>query len=125
MDYVISPKVAKQFHCEQCDYTCIKRSDYTKHLTTLKHKKSYDGVTIDDNCTQKVAGYECKCGNTYMYRQGLYKHKTTCSVIQGTTNIDNKPTEFQLDKELLIKMLLKNEDVLEKMMEILLKLDNN
>jgi hypothetical protein len=110
---------AKIYNCEQCDYSCVKRSDYTKHLTTLKHKKSYDGVTIDDNCTQKVAGYECKCGNTYMYRQGLYKHKTTCSVIQGTNNKDNNPNEFQLDKELLIKMLLKNQDVMEKLAELI------
>ena len=112
MDYNLSPKVAKKFHCEQCDYICVKRSDYTKHLTTLKHKKSYIGVTINDNSTQKVAVFECKCGNTYRYRQGLYKHKITCSIIQGTNNIDNKTNEFHLDKDLLIKMLLKNQDVM-------------
>jgi len=119
MDYNLSPKVAKKFHCEQCDYICVKRSDYTKHLTTLKHKKSYIGVTINDNSTQKVAMFECKCGNTYRYRQGLYKHKNTCSVIQGTDNIVNKTNDFQLDKELLIKMLLKNQDVMEKLAEVM------
>jgi len=119
MDYNLSPKVAKIFQCEQCDYICSKRSDYTKHLSTLKHKKSYTGVTINDNSTQKVAMFECKCGNTYRYRQGLYKHKNTCSVIQGTDNIVNKTNDFQLDKELLIKMLLKNQDVMEKLAEVM------
>jgi hypothetical protein len=63
----------------------------------------------------------------------LYKHKTTCSIIQGTNNIVNKTTnEIPLDKELLIKMLLKNQDVMEKlaevmpmMMDIFPKLGNN
>jgi hypothetical protein len=63
--------------------------------------------------------FECKCGNTYRYRQGLYKHKNTCSVIQGTDNIVNKTNDFQLDKELLIKMLLKNQDVMEKLAEVM------
>jgi len=33
-----SPKVAKTFYCELCDYICGKQSDYDKHLLRRKHK---------------------------------------------------------------------------------------
>ena len=34
-----SPKVAQIFTCELCDYSSYKKNDYTKHLSTDKHKK--------------------------------------------------------------------------------------
>ena len=130
MDYKLSPKIANKFHCGKCDYICRKQSDYDKHLATRKHKRSYIGVTLDDNCSQKVAGYECKCGNTYIYRQGLYKHKKTCSVAHEENNVINNDKNhknthgFEIDKELLIKIILKNQDVMEKMMEIMPEISN-
>ena len=122
MDYKKSQKVAKHFHCECCDYTCYKQCDYNKHLLTRKHTSSYNGVTNDYKKSQKVAEYICDCGNTYKYRQGLHKHKKQCSMNQLTkTTIisdesvekNNKPFEFEIDKQLLIKMLLKNQDIME------------
>ena len=35
-----SQKVAQLFYCENCDYKSCKKSDYKKHLSTLKHKTS-------------------------------------------------------------------------------------
>jgi len=126
MDTIFLSKIAKHFYCEKCNYTCGKNSDYEKHLLTRKHKKSYAGVTLDDKCTQKVAGYKCTCGNTYIYRQGLYKHKKTCSFIHGDhTDSNNKTSELSIDKDFLITVLLKNQDVMEKMMEMMPNIGNN
>jgi hypothetical protein len=33
-----SPKIAKNFLCERCNYKCSKQSDFNKHLLTNKHK---------------------------------------------------------------------------------------
>jgi len=75
--------------------------------------------------------YICLCGKKYKYRQGLSIHKKTCTFVEETgketgqegekicNEISDKINEFQIDKELLIKMLLKNQDVMEKMMEII------
>jgi hypothetical protein len=123
MDYILSPKIAKKYYCETCNYRCSKESDYNKHLLTRKHKKSYGGVTMDDIFTSKNNGYECECGNTYKHRQGLWKHKKKCSIGQGET--DTKNTDFDIDKELLIKMLLKNQDVMAKIAEAMPQLGNN
>ena len=117
-----TPKNAEKYVCEPCHFKCCKLCDYDRHVRTRKH----DRLTNPNETTAKNAKiFECKCGKTYKHMSSLCGHKTTCSVIQGTTNIDNKPTEFQLDKELLIKMLLKNQEVMEKMMEIMPTMGNN
>jgi hypothetical protein len=77
-----SPKVAKIFHCETCEYTCSKLSDYTKHCSTRKHKmeileksKENDGKTLHNR------GYNClKCGKNYETNAGLWKHSKKCQV---------------------------------------------
>ena len=32
------PKNAELFNCENCNFICSKKSNYTKHLMTAKHK---------------------------------------------------------------------------------------
>ena len=38
MTYNKTPKNAKTFYCENCDFGCSKKSDYSRHLLTSKHK---------------------------------------------------------------------------------------
>ena len=121
MTDINSHKLAKQFHCEYCDYICIKPSDYKKHILTRKHINTYTGLTNADKNSHNLAKYECKCGNVYKHRQSLYKHQRQCSISQeqNSTNLtinennQNNPNGFEIDKETLIKMLLKNQDIME------------
>ena len=84
-----SHKLAKHIYCEYCDYKCSKRGDYNKHILTRKHINTYNGLTYTDKNSQKLAKYECKCGNVYKHRQSLHKHKQKCSMNQeqSSTNI--------------------------------------
>ena len=130
-----TPKNADKYVCEPCNFKCCKFSDYDRHINTRKHEI----LTNTNEITAKNAKvFECKCGKKYKHMSSLCGHKTTCSVIQGTNNnnMNNITNEFQLDKELLIKMLLKNQDimegvllknqdVMEKMMELMPKIGNN
>ena len=61
MDDIFVPKVPKDFYCEKCNYICSNKKDFSKHLMTRKHNKSYTGVTNDDNITQQNAKFECDC----------------------------------------------------------------
>ena len=72
--------------------------------------------------------FECKCGKTYTARNSYWYHKKTCSVYQGVNVMENtnnfnklesREKITNIDKELLIKMLLKNQDVMEKMIEMM------
>ena len=132
MDYILTPKNANKFNCETCDFRCSKQSEYDRHLSTRKHQKNYKGVTMDYNLTQKNANnFECECGNIYKFRQGLYKHKKKCSIVQGEENSNTNntnttnTTNVDVDKEFLVKMLLKNQDVMDKLMEIMPLIGNH
>ena len=75
----------------------------------------------------------------YKHASSLWNHKNKCNFVEETHDKTTKNNEknsnsngIEIDKELLIKMLLKNQDVMEKiaevmpmMMEIMPKLGNN
>ena len=139
MGDIFTPKNANNYYCKICDFQCSKQSDWSRHIVTLKHKNGDIVVTNGDNITQQNAKpeYVCECGNIYKYRQGISRHRTKCYIYQGKTNVENKESPlFEVDKELLVKMLLKNQDimenvllknqdVMEKMMEVMPSLGSN
>ncbi|MHA1563056.1 MAG: hypothetical protein ACTSPA_13140, partial [Promethearchaeota archaeon] len=64
--------------------------------------------------------YICdNCNKTYLNRSGLWKHKKKCSIVQGEEKSNTNTTNVDVDKEFLVKMLLKNQDVMDKLMEIM------
>jgi hypothetical protein len=76
MDNEKSQKIAKQFSCEKCNYTCCNKYDYNKHLSTRKHLMD----NKDNAKSQKVANlHKCdNCIRIYRYKSGLCKHKKIC-----------------------------------------------
>ena len=85
--------VAREYHCEKCDYTTCKTSDWKKHLKTKKHNGT-KMVHNDTSNSQKVAevtkmvtnNYVCECGRSYKYHSGYYRHKSKCNFV-----VDSKP----------------------------------
>tara|TARA_B110000037_G_scaffold221242_1_gene291419 strand:+ start:149 stop:1123 length:975 start_codon:yes stop_codon:yes gene_type:complete len=137
-----SPKIANIFYCDKCNYSCRKQSELSRHLLTRKHQNTYIILTNTDKNAPKIATAEhvCECGNIYKHRQSLFNHKKHCYISQSDNeynlkeivktssecSITNLPTpSSEIDKELLIKLLLKNQDVMEKMIEIMPTIGNN
>ena len=116
METKVSLNIAKNFHCEKCDYNCSKQSDYKKHLLTLKHNMETNGNHIIINNSPYICD---NCNKTYLNRSGLWKHKKKCSIVQGEEKSNTNTTNVDVDKEFLVKMLLKNQDVMDKLMEIM------
>ena len=71
-----SPKVAKLFNCETCDYICSKQSDFNKHCSTRKHIE-LTKLTIH---TKELNTHHvcCHCDKKYTSRVGLWKHYKIC-----------------------------------------------
>jgi hypothetical protein len=84
------------FVCDICDYNTSNKKDYTKHISTAKHIKMTTMVTHGDNKSVPIV---CACGNTYKYRQGLSRHKKSCSNIINNVIIDTIQPHQQLDKQ--------------------------
>jgi len=93
-----TPKNARKFYCEFCNFGCCKQSDWNRHITRPKHVKGLNGNKNDINDTkneQKNANlnYVCDCGNVYKYQSGLVRHKKT----QNCENIKDKPKNTNTD----------------------------
>ena len=117
-----SPKIADQFYCEYCDYTCSKRCDYDKHTLTLKHKNR----TKLNNLEQKVAENETKficksCNKGYKARNSLWYHEQKCSHKVQNINNDNEPS----DKDLIMLLIKENSELKTMMMEVIKNGTNN
>ena len=91
MDYNFNPKTPQKYLCKICDFVSCNKKDYEKHLLTLKHKKRTDGLQINPN--QK---FICDCGNEYKHRQGLWKHKKNCSIINDAETIEKQEVNKKL-----------------------------
>ena len=81
------PKSSKNFCCEICDYNTSRKSQFTRHLSTQKHKNN-ENDTIDGNTFLKKVPkfldvFKCECGKEYNQRQNLYRHKKNCNKIEN------------------------------------------
>ena len=43
----LMPKNAEIFECKDCDFKCSKKSNYDKHILTLKHTNKAEGYKKD------------------------------------------------------------------------------
>jgi hypothetical protein len=116
--------IPAKFLCKPCNYICSKKSDYNKHINTIKHN------TINTTKIQHKNSCNCDCGKVYNHRASLYNHKKNCNGIEKKKEVNHEPNEknttgVETDKELLIKMLLKNQEIMEKLIEIMPNIGNN
>jgi hypothetical protein len=106
----------KKFVCEICDYKCCKKSDFEKHLTSIKHKSNENG----DKCNLKFAKnaeLTCNlCNKIYKSRTGLWRHKKICNEPDATvenTILDPSSNEIKILTSLVLE-LVKNNTELQK-----------
>ena len=97
LDYQSVKKNALIYECKKCDFITSNKTDYTRHLSTRKHKMDDQMITKDDQKTQKTQSDEnklfaCDCGKRYKYKQGLSKHKKICKKTQD----DKKEKEIDI-----------------------------
>jgi hypothetical protein len=110
-------KTPKKFNCEKCNFNCSKECDWNRHINTSKHLNRINRITKPPKTPKK---YVCECDKEYKYSRGLWEHKKKCSFIQeeNQSNTDKK-SSTDTDKELLIKLLLKNPNIIEKLIELI------
>jgi len=106
-----SPKNVKKYTCEKCDYNTSKHFDYTKHLSTLKHKTQLLG---DISCEKVACVYECNCGKKYNHASSLWNHKQKCLQISTTieTPIPTSPHSSSDDMQtsLILELVKQNQE---------------
>ena len=107
-------KNSTKFLCEYCDFKCIKKGDYNRHLLTDKHKNN---VSSTKNIKKHLATSSCNicdCGKSYKERTGLWRHKKIClgnSYLSGVSVIDKKD-------ELIEYLIKENKEIKDLVLEL-------
>jgi hypothetical protein len=103
-------KNAHDYCCIVCDFKCIKKHNYTKHLLTAKHQ-------IRTNTKEKepknAIEYPCDCGKKYKHASSLWNHQHKCTFISTDTS-----NNFVIDKELVMSILKQNADIIKENSEL-------
>ena len=114
-------KNCNYFNCQQCDYKCCKTSEWTRHVSTAKHKKRQNATVLATKMPEKPLFCET-CNKEYKDRTGLWRHKKKCA----EKNQDDKkiaPTSDTSDKE-IIKLLIQENSEFKNLILELVKKDN-
>ena len=81
-----------KFYCRKCDFKCNKKSDYTRHMNTKKHK---------NKCQEQVIACGT-CGKTFNNRTTLWRHKQACIIVESSNTPDQMISELtNTNKQLL------------------------
>ena len=128
MTNILVPKSSKKYTCIICDYSTSRKSQYDRHILTAKHTKLVNTNKYEQKKFQKVPDYNkshnCDCGKIFKHASSLWNHRKKCTIIQKDTSLltcswTNNTNNIDVDKDILVKMLLKNQDVMEKMIEMM------
>ena len=120
------PKSSNFFFCEKCNYSTSRRSQYTRHLSTVKHKN----LENDTNDTKKVpkssTRFQCECGKIYNQKQNLYRHRKICKFNEKCNEIEDYEEVDKTDKskELIVKLVEENADIKNMMFKQLESMQN-
>jgi Txe/YoeB family toxin of Txe-Axe toxin-antitoxin module len=122
-----SQNSASKFYCKYCDYGTYKKCNYDTHIASAKHQRITKDYEMGHNSatnqpqicktmSSKGETFVCYCGKEYHHRQGLWKHKKTCTHNSDENNIiSNEPT----DKDLIMMLIKDNSEFKNMMMEVL------
>jgi len=102
----------KQFECIKCSYVCCKKSDYTKHLQTKKHRNK-----SETNETKK-SQYNCNtCNAVFDSRTTLWRHKKGCDKKNPILQEESSIPPSTLDPSLVLEILKQNNEFKEMISE--------
>jgi len=109
-----------KYSCEYCDFNTCKKTDYTRHISTQKHKIN---ILSTPGNTKNEISYICSyCEKEYSDRTGLWKHKKKCNLsMVENSNTLNEPT----DKELIMMLIKQNTQLIEQNAELVKNGINN
>jgi len=107
----ISPTI---YYCEFCDTMCSKKTEWTRHIRTRKHKINESG----ENSNVLTTRYRCNCGKSYKDRSGLWRHEKKCNYEAPDINKDENPTEINFLTNLVLEVVKNNTELQKQTYEL-------
>jgi len=120
MENAFTQNYANKFHCEPCDFKCCNKYDFSRHLSTRKHKSQSQGNEMEkmENAKNaKTLKFVCFCKKEYKSVSGLWKHKQKCSGNNETIMFPNNNSTTGLTPQILYEVLNQNKDLHQMLLE--------
>ena len=113
------------FDCKICDFKCSKKSDWTRHLSTVKHIYGHNGNIKENMETTKNAKYVCNCSKEFLTNSGLWKHNKICKINLQNNKLDsefdnkeiNENTYTGISQETILSILKQNSELQQMLIE--------
>ena len=133
MTTFLPQKNPNKYFCEKCNFACSNKKDYTRHISTRKHKNTTNTTYFTP---KNPTAFSCEyCGNIYQHRASLYNHKKRCftqlddvndeinNYNQNIATLSNeKESEF---KEIVLLLLKENKEIQRNFVELLPHMKGN
>jgi len=120
----------KIYECIFCDFLTSKKTNYTIHLETKKHKNN-EILQNPNDFVKKNDKFDCECGKSYKHKTTLCAHKKKCakenilSAKEGITDT-KQIIETMLQQSNFIKTLMEQNNALQNTInEIIPKIGNS
>jgi hypothetical protein len=93
-------KKCTEYVCESCEFICNKKSDWTRHISTLKHRNLLNEIRKN---------YICKvCNKKYKSRMGLWRHNKVCKL--KNDNVEDTISNTPFTKEMFDYLIQENSE---------------
>jgi len=115
-------KSSEKFHCENCNYSTSRKSQYTRHLSTDKHKIRTNETVETELKPKSSEKFQCICGISFNNRTTLWRHKKKCS-LENNQCVDNKQTDNLnatlnlITPELIMELIKDNKEMKQIILE--------
>ena len=106
----ITPKNADKYICEFCNFKCSKKSDWSRHVVTLKHQNTKN---TNDFTPKNAKAYECNCGKKYKHASSLWNHKKKCVDINNNLGETTK-----IDTHMVLELIQQNKELQKELVEL-------
>jgi hypothetical protein len=103
----------QKFYCENCDYTCSRKTCWTQHILTAKHIKATNGLMP---ATKK---YACEnCNTNFKHHSSYYRHKKGCHKLALVTeNTGRQQSSNMITTELVMELIKDNKEMKQIILE--------
>jgi hypothetical protein len=107
-------KSSEKFHCEHCDYSTCRKSQYVRHLTTDKHQNRTNETFETEMKHKSTEKFQCICGILFNSRSTLWRHKKKCK--EEITQSFQQPNNI-ITTELVMELIKDNKEMKQIILE--------
>jgi len=106
----------ESFICDDCQFICYKRSEWSRHISRQKHLKQVAKPAAKPTTTN--GQFKCECGHGYKHMSSLCKHRKSCNAFSKKVDPPSEPMQSDnLSTEMIMEFMKQSKDMQNFFME--------